>query len=309
MGLTSAPIELWLAAIATMSGLFGAVMIVITHRRSKNRWQRLRPHTPVLDARLATLQASRSERFVAPLFDAVAARAQQVLRPSSLEDAEALLEKAGPLRFLNPRRLVLVKLLMIPLGIAVALIGTRTSSGDTRMFALAGVPLVAWQLPRMYLRRKIEARSDEITRQLPDVLDQITISVGAGLGLEAAMQRVSQRTDTALSAELTRTLQDIRIGVDRVVAYRGLARRSSSQDLAGVVSSLVQCLEMGTPLTPVLRARATELRRKRRADAEERAQKLSVKLAVPTALCILPSLMMVVMGPTIVTALESGLGG
>ena len=302
-------LEIWLGAVAIMVGVFGLAAVVVAHRRDRARWQHVRPIAPALDVRQASLQASRSERLVAPLVDAVATAAQRILRPSLLRDAEELIEMSGPRAHLTARRFITLKVLMIPFGIAIALLFAKDQSADIRLLAAAGTPFWTWRVPGMYLSSLTKRRSAEITRDLPDVLDQITISVSAGLGLEAAMTRVAKRSQGALGSEMSRTMQDIRIGVDRVVAFEGFARRCGSEDLAAVVSSIVQCLEMGAPLAPALRARSTELRRKRRVAAEEKAHKLSVKLTFPTAICILPSLMMIVMGPTIIEVTSGGFGG
>jgi len=252
--------------------------------------------------------ASRSERLVAPLVDAVAAGAYRLLRPSFIDQARSLIEKVGPHRFLTARRLIAIRLLTVLAGVVLGFVLGRGSSSDMRLFYLLVTPLLSWHIPTVYLQRIARTRADEITRDLPDILDQVTISVGAGLGFEAAIARVCQGSRSPLAGELSRTLQDIRVGVERTVAYGALSRRVDSEDLTAVATSVVQSIELGTPLGPVLRARATELRRKRRARADEMAQKLSVKLTLPTAFCILPSIMVVVIGPTVVNVLENGFG-
>ncbi len=134
-------------------------------------------------------------------------------------------------------------------------------------------------------------------RALPDSMDLLTISVEAGLGFDAALSQVSRNTDGPLAGEYFRVLQEMQIGKSRAEAFRALADRTTVPELRQFVSSLVQADQFGIPIARVLREQSQELRVKRRQVAEEKAQKVPVKIMVPLVLFIFPVLFIVILGP------------
>jgi len=163
--------------------------------------------------------------------------------------------------------------------------------------------------PDTWLAHNATARQDEITRELPDTLDQITICVEAGLGFEAAMARAARGGEGPLGEELRHTLQDIQVGVPRLAALDLLLDRTDSPDLRHFVVAVTQAEKYGVPIAQILRVQAGELREKRKFRAEERAQKLPVKLLFPLIFCVLPALFIVLVGPAAVRISHAGLGG
>lgn len=310
MGVEFEIIQLWVGAIAVVASVVALATVVSWSRIDRTRWAHVgRTNRVSTSVRDTELERGASDRLLAPVLDSLADQIAKLLQPAWVDGNQTLLERAGPQRFMTARRLLTLKLLAVPVG---ALLGSFIASGqpkDLRLLIAVALAIFLNRLPNLWLRRAGSRRSAQITRELPDILDQITISVGAGLGLDAAMGRVAQRSRGILGHELTRTMQDIRIGIDRPVALENLARRTDSEDVSQLVSSLLQGIEMGMPLAPVLEARAAELRRKRRANAEERAHKLSVKMTFPTAVCILPALLLVVIGPAVLSMMESNFGG
>jgi tight adherence protein C len=149
----------------------------------------------------------------------------------------------------------------------------------------------------MQLKNKADKRALEITQTLPDILDQITIGVEAGLGFDSAMSRSAKSNEGALADELVRTLQHVQAGLSRAEALRGLAQRNKVPELRQFVSAILQAEQFGIPMAQVLRVQAAEQRRKRRQRAEEKAMKLPVKVLFPLVLCILPALFVVLIGP------------
>ena len=161
-------------------------------------------------------------------------------------------------------------------------------------------------LPDFLLMRRASERQDNINFELPDLLDQMTVSVEAGLGFEAAMARVSKQNSGPLAQELARTLQDIRFGVPRKDAMQRLLGRTDSPDLRHFISALTHADRLGMPLADVLRVQAGEMRKKRRLRAEEQALKIPVKLIFPLMLCIMPALFVVIIGPAIIRVVNNG---
>jgi tight adherence protein C len=157
-----------------------------------------------------------------------------------------------------------------------------------------------------YLDKAASKRQTEIQHSLPDVLDQVSVYVEAGLGFDAALHRCAATNDHPLGDELARTLQDIRLGMPPTQALYGLLDRTDVQELRLFVRALVQAERSGIPIARVLLVQSDEVREKRRQAAEERAMKLPVLLIMPLVLCILPSLFTVIMGPAVLRMVREG---
>ena len=189
------------------------------------------------------------------------------------------------------------------IGIVVALIvggfiGLR-SGGTAVIFVPVLSVAAAWLLPDLRLGGKAKARELEIELQLPDVLDQLTISIEAGLGFDAAMARLVETTEGPVVDQLARVLQDVRLGLSRDGALRGLAARTGSADLRTFANAMAQAGKHGLAMATVLRAQTIEVREKRKFRAEERANKIPVKILIPLVLCVLPTLFIVLLGPAV----------
>ena len=156
-------------------------------------------------------------------------------------------------------------------------------------------------LPDLLLYNAGLRRQALIQSVLPDALDMLTVCVEAGLGFDAALAQVAGATPGPLAAEFTRALQEMQIGKTRAQALRAMSERTTVTQLRAFVSALAQSGEMGIPLAQVLRGQAKEMRVRRRQRAEERAQKVPVKILFPLIVCLLPALLVVVVGPGILS--------
>ena len=148
-------------------------------------------------------------------------------------------------------------------------------------------------------------RQELIQKTLPDALDMLTVSVEAGLGFDAALSQVTKNTDGPLAGEFFRVLQEMQIGKSRAGAFRDMTERTTVPDLRAFVSSLVQADTLGIPIGGVLREQAKEMRLKRRQRAEEKAQKIPIKILFPMIFCIFPALFVVIIGPGAITIIHS----
>ncbi len=160
-------------------------------------------------------------------------------------------------------------------------------------------------VPDLLIYNKGIKRQKDIEQELPNTLDQMLISVEAGLGFEAAMARAGGNGGGALAQELMRTLQDIQVGRPRQESYEAMADRSSVQDLRSFVRAVVQADKYGIGIARVLRTQAKQARVKRRQRAEEKAMKLPVKVLFPLLLCIFPVLFIVLLGPAAIKIIEA----
>jgi tight adherence protein C len=250
-----------------------------------------------VDWRQRALQESPTDRIFRP---AVEGMARLVRRFAPVGRIEALDRRRAMAAL--PNRWTVERLLAAKVvgGICGSLFGLLqlASSPGTKMFILT-VALAAfgWLLPNILVKNKADKRQSQLAAELPDTLDQITIAVEAGLGFDAAMDRVAKTGDGPMAQELARTLQHMTAGLSRAEALRGLADRNKVQELRQFAVAILQADQYGVPMAQVLRVQSSEARRRRRQKAEEKAMKLPVKLLFPLLFCILPALFVVVIGP------------
>lgn len=143
-------------------------------------------------------------------------------------------------------------------------------------------------------------RQDAIRRSLSNALDMLTVSVEAGLGFDAALMQVAQATYGPLAGEFARVLQEIRIGKSRLDAFSAMGQRTDVSELRSFITALSQADRLGIPVANVLREQSKEMRVLRRQLAEERAQKVPVKILFPLIFCIFPALFVVLIGPGVI---------
>src|ERR1700733_9165431 len=173
------------------------------------------------------------------------------------------------------------------------------------------MPVVAagfgYLFPDMFLSWRMNARQHKLRRGLPDGLDLLVICVESGLGLDQALMKVAQElriTHPELSEELQLVNLEMRIGKTRLDALRELARRTGLEDIKSLVAMLVQTDRFGTSVAQSLRVFSDDLRVKRRQRAEEMSAKTSVKMVPPLIFFIFPALMVVILGPAVITLLR-----
>ncbi len=234
---------------------------------------------------------------------ALAGRARRLTPVGLLERLDAVLGGAGVAWTIE--QVLAAKLL---LGGVLALLTALRFVADPGLGALLlAVVLSAggWFLPDLVLRSRAGERRERLRRQLPDAMDQLTITVEAGLGFEAALARVAASGDGPLHDELGRTIQDVQVGVSRGEALERLALRNDIPELRQFVTAVRQAERYGLPVAHVLRLQSTELREKRRQAAEERAMKIPVKVLFPLLFCILPVLFIVVVGPGVLRMIDA----
>lgn len=230
----------------------------------------------------------------------------RIITPDSeARRARRLLEGAG-----YPAGLTLTRVLWAKLALAgtTALLAVLLLAGGagplTGVLVLAAV-LASYRLPEAVLWSRGRERQTVMTHELPDLLDQMTVSVAAGLGFEAALSRAAANGTGPLADELSRTLHDVAVGRPRREAYNALVARTDVRDLKRFVAAVNQADEYGIAIADVLKSQAQEMRVKRRQRAEEQAMKVPVKVTFPLMLCFLPALMIAVVGPAVLGLMDS----
>jgi tight adherence protein C len=178
-------------------------------------------------------------------------------------------------------------------------------AAPTALAVATALALLGFLVPDLLLYNAGQKREALMRQALPDALDLMTISVEAGLGFDAAVLKVARNTTGPLAEEFSRLLQEMQLGVGRMAAMRAMGERSTIKELRAFCQAMVQADQLGVPIGRVLRIQSKEMRVRRRQTAEERAQKVPVKIMVPLVLCILPSLFIVVLGPAALKMMEA----
>jgi tight adherence protein C len=168
-----------------------------------------------------------------------------------------------------------------------------------------GAILFGYMAPDAIVANRAEARQKAIQRELPDVLDQVTIAIESGLGFEAAFSHIGDRRTGPLAEEVVRAVQDMRLGMNRREAYQAMAARTDVPDLNQFVRSIIQAEQYGVSIATVVRNQAEEIRFSRRKRAEAEALKVPVKIVFPLLVCILPVLFAIILTPAIMTLGEA----
>ena len=163
--------------------------------------------------------------------------------------------------------------------------------------------VVGYMVPGFWLSRQVELRKKLIANELPDALDLVIVCIEAGMGLDQAIAKSAEElavSHRALSEELGIITTEIRAGKPRMEAFKNFAERTKVDEVRALVSMLVQTDRFGTSVAQALRIQSEVSRTKRRQRAEERAQKIGVKLVFPLVFCLFPAMFVITIGPSVI---------
>jgi tight adherence protein C len=186
--------------------------------------------------------------------------------------------------------------LLFPLGLPDIVAAPLTGL----VFAAAG-----YLAPGLWLGQRIGQRRRQIQRSLAEATDLLTLVVESGMSLDEGMLSITERFDNALGDEIGKVLREIRLGRPRMAALENMADTAGVPDLHHLVESIVQSDQMGVPIARLLRVQATEMRRRQRQSAQERAAQAASRMVFPMVGCIFPVLWVVLLGPAIIQVLRS----
>ena len=173
------------------------------------------------------------------------------------------------------------------------------------VLAAVAFTVLGWSGPVMLARSREERRRETLDVELVDTMGELVMAVEVGLALDVAMARYAANRETPLASEFRHYLDVVQLGRSRADAMDELATRNPTPTVRLFVSAVVQNQRLGTPLAGILRQQAATARRQRRQTVEEKAAKIPLKMIFPTVFCILPVLMIVVVGPAMVRLLEA----
>jgi len=303
-------ILVWTIVILVVVG--GAVVLIVAGMRTAQGREEEDP----LMARLAEatqrgdvvssleqieMQQPFSQRVLLPFLRRVGEVSTRFTPQKALEDTTRKLELAG-----NPGRVDAGTFLASRFVIAIIFGGllllvsflspNRWALGQTVLVVLIFTAL-GFFFPQLWLQGRINARQKDIRKAMPDALDLLTICVEAGLGFEAAMSKVSEKWQNQLSVALLRAIREIQLGKARRDAMRDMAERIGIPEMTSFVAAVIQSEILGVSLAKVLRIQSDQMRVKRRQRAQEEAGQAPIKMIVPLALLIFPSIFIILLTP------------
>src|SRR3954447_18303295 len=261
-------------------------------------------------------RSSRPRMTAAKLMSAVVTRLN-LLRSQHAQAARRLLARAG-IRSNEAMVSYLFERLSLPFAFGLGVLADSSGPGllpipeNLRLFAALGGAVLGFYAPDTFLKNRVKKRHHQMELGLPDALDLLVICAEAGLSLDASLVRVSRELELTwpeLSEEFGITAAELTYLPERKGAFDNLNARTNMGSIRGVVNTLLQTAKFGTPLAQSLRILATEFREARMTRAEEKAARLPALLTVPMIVFILPTLFIVVLGPAIISVLDTFSGG
>ena len=232
------------------------------------------------------------------------ARIGRRFTPAGLDErVRHRLDLAGNPPTWDVERVIAFKMLGVIVGLAGGLlVALALGANVLTVFGLAvALAAAGYFAPDVALLEISQRRQQQMQKDLPDALDMLSITVEAGLAFNAALAQVARNTEGPLADEFFRVLQEMQLGKGRSEAIRALGERTNVPEVRGFANAMVQADAFGVPVANVLRVQAKEQRVKRSQRAEEKAQKVPVKILFPLIFCIMPSLFIVILGPAAIT--------
>lgn len=282
-------------------------------RELQSRLDEFNQRGETIDLEKIEMSLPFTERIIFPVARKLGEVAIKFTPQNALQSVAKKLELAGNPGKLDPTLFLSLQFVVALLfgGLLILVFSIGKSSfplGQKFLFSVGGF-VIGFYFPQLWLTSKINKRQHEVRKALPDALDLLTICVEAGLGFDAAMAKVSEKWESELSLAFSRVIQEIQLGKVRRDALRDMAERLGIPEMTSFVAAVIQSEQLGVSMAKVLRIQSDQMRMKRRQHAEEEAHKAPVKMLIPMALLIFPSLMITLMTPAGLRMMNSSLSG
>jgi tight adherence protein C len=247
-------------------------------------------------------------RVIIPIVRRIGEISARFTPQKAIQDTTRRMELAG-----NPWPIDAATFLAIRFILAVVLGGFVTAMfllsptpnfNDNAIF-IFGATFGGFFLPHLMLSSRITNRQREIRKAMPDALDLLTICVEAGLGFDAAMSKVSEKWDNQLSLAFSRAIREIQLGKTRRDALKDMADRLDINEMTSFVAAIIQSEQLGVSMAKILRIQSDQMRIKRRQRAEEEAHKAPVKMVMPMAFLMFPTILIIVLTPAALQIMTS----
>lgn len=193
-------------------------------------------------------------------------------------------------------------------GLAIVALAALGGVSGQGFLGLLVMGMIGFMLPRFWLRSAVGSRQKKIVKNLPDAMDLITTCVEAGLGLDAALAKVSGQMKGPLAKEISQMLLEVGMGRLRRDALSDLGQRTGVQELISFVNAVIQAEQLGVSIGHVLKVQSDQMRTHRRQRAEKLAHEAPIKMMFPLVLCIFPAFLLVILGPAVIRIGETMMG-
>ena len=264
------------------------------------------PEDVVPTSRAMELERSAAERIFEPAAAAISNVVGRFLPAGVLDATAKTLRVADIDKRWRPEIIIGMQAAGFVAGVFLSAWYLGNNGSDRTNLMICGLIIAVLTLgPNAKIKRAADDRRKAITNELPDVLDQLKVTVEAGMSFDGALLRAGQEGRGILATELLKTVNDMQLGLSRGEALQTMADRTDVPDLRQFVTAVRQAEKHGFPLANILKLQALELRDRRRARAEERAMQVPVKITFPLVFCILPALFIVILGPAGINIVES----
>jgi len=254
-----------------------------------------------------------AERIIYPVARKLGEIAVRFTPQNALQSVAKNLELAGNPGKLDPTMFLALQFIAAVFfgGVLILVfsIGSGTFPIGQRLLFTVGGFAIGFYFPQLWLQSQIGRRQKAVRKAMPDALDLLTICVEAGLGFDAAMAKVSDKWEGELSLAFARVIQEIQLGKVRREAMRDMADRMGLPEMTSFVAAVIQSEQLGVSMAKVLRIQSDQMRVRRRQLAEEEAHKAPIKMLIPMAMLIFPSLMITLMAPAALRLMKSALAG
>jgi tight adherence protein C len=306
----SSSIALWVAVVFIAVGILGLLLMLIAASAPATGVAR---SLELLQGRVTNVrevgrnELSAYDRLVVPTLDGFRGLGRRLSPAGTADKLDRLLDRAG-----NPGNWSVERVLGAKgVGLVLGAVGGLAYGGlnlKGLFWAVIAGSALFW-LPDLLVYNAALKRQDQIRKGLADALDMLTVCVEAGLGFDAALLQVARSVKGPIAGEFARALSEIQIGKSRGEAFSSMGERTTAAEVKNFVSALVQADRLGLPIGAVLREQSTNMRLVRRQRAEEKAQKVTVKILFPLLLCIFPALFIVIIGPGAIRIYEVFVNG
>jgi len=249
-----------------------------------------------------------AERVIIPIVNKIGEISARFTPQKAMQDTARRMEMAGNPWPIDAATFLAIRfILAVVLGgfvIAMVLLSPSASPSDNAMY-IGGAAFGGFFLPHLMLTSRITSRQTEIRKAMPDALDLLTICVEAGLGFDAAMAKVAEKWDNQLSLAFARTIKEIQLGKVRREAMKNMSDRLGIAEMTSFVAAIIQSEQLGVSMAKVLRIQSDQMRVKRRQLAEEQAHKAPVKMILPMAFLMFPTIMIIILTPAAIQIMTS----
>jgi len=305
---------LWVAIIVAVIVITAVVLIIVGIRDTRDvdpLFDRLAEYAArgeITDLEEIELSQPLTERIIFPIARKLGGLVLRFTPQNAIQQTAHKLEMAGNPGGLDPTMFWALRVVGLSLGAVLFFVATIAPEGSflEGRGLMIGIPAAAMGL---WLGGRISKRQTDVLKAMPDALDLLTICVEAGLGFDGAMAKVYEKWDNEVGRAFGRVIREIQLGKLRRDALKDMADRLGVPEMTSFIAAVIQSEQLGVSLAKVLRIQADQMRIKRRQLAEEQAHKAPIKMLIPMALLIFPSICIVLMTPAVLMLMQSALSG